>query len=55
MPWLFHNSLTDTSDGREILLPAPGASPDGTRTVGLVNGSVRKIPEAEFQTLWSRK
>lgn len=54
IPWLYRTGLTDTSDGREILIAAPMASPDG-RIVGFVDGSVRKIPEAEFQSLWNKK
>ncbi len=54
-PWLYRTALTDTSDGSEILIATPVASPDGQRTVGFVDGSVRSISEAEFQTLWSKK
>ncbi|MEO6785525.1 MAG: hypothetical protein ABI318_05265 [Chthoniobacteraceae bacterium] len=51
MAWLHRNSLTETSPANEVLLAAPVASPDGNRTVGFNDGSVRNIPETEFQTL----
>ena len=54
-PWLYQNSLTDTSDAGALLIAAPVTTPDGKRTVGFVDGSVRKIPETEFQRLWNRK
>jgi type II secretory pathway pseudopilin PulG len=54
-PWLYRNSLTDTSPANEVLLAAPVATPDGKRAVGFNDGSVKIIPEAEFQALWHRK
>ena len=54
-PWLYRNSLTETSPATEVLLAAPVASSLGERAVGFNDGSVRIIPEAEFQTLWNRK
>jgi type II secretory pathway pseudopilin PulG len=54
-PWLYRKGLTDTSDGKEILVAAPKAGPDGKRAVGFVDGSVRTIPEEEFQKLWNKK
>jgi Tfp pilus assembly major pilin PilA len=54
-PWLYRNSLTDTSPGNEVLLASPVATPDGKRAVGFNDGSVKVIPEAEFQALWNRK
>ena len=54
-PWLYRNSLTEASAGSEVLVAAPVASPDRKRAVGFNDGSVRVIPEAEFQMLWSRK
>ena len=55
MPWLYHNALTDTSDMREVHVAVPVATPDGNRWVLFVDGTVRNIPEAEFQTFWSRE
>ena len=55
MAWLYRNSLTETSPADEVLVASPVAMPDGKRAVGFNDGSVRIIPDAEFQTLWSRK
>ena len=54
-PWLYRSSLTETSPAEEVLVAAPVASPDGKRVVGFNDGSVKLIPEAEFQALWNRK
>ncbi len=54
-PWLYRKDLTETSDGNEILIAAPKAGTGGKRTVGFVDGSVRTISEAEFQSLWNKK
>jgi len=54
-PWLYRNSLTETSPASEVLLASPVATPDGKRAVGFNDGSVKIIPEAEFQALWNRK
>jgi hypothetical protein len=55
MAWLYQNSLTEKSPADEVLLAAPVAGQDGKRIVGFNDGSVRTIPDAEFQALWSRK
>ncbi len=54
-PWLYRSSLSEGSPGSEVLVAAPVASPDRKRAVGFNDGSVRSIPEAEFQGLWNRK
>ena len=55
IPWLYRSSLTDNSPGNEVLIASPKADSDGKRMVGFVDGSVKAISEAEFQTLWNKK
>ena len=54
-PWLYHSSHTETSPANELLLAAPVASSDKNRVVGFNDGTVKVIPEAEFQARWGRK
>jgi hypothetical protein len=54
-PWLYRPGLDITVVGNEILIAAPKTGPDGKRMVGFVDGSVKAISEAEFQTLWNKK
>ncbi len=54
-PWLYRNPMAATSDANEIVIAAPTAGPDGKRTAGFADGSVRTISEEEFQKLWSKK
>ena len=55
IPWLYRSSLTDNSPDNEVLIASPKADSDGKRMVGFVDGSVKAISEAEFQTLWNKK
>ncbi len=55
IPWLYQNTLNDSANAGEVLVAAPVPGPDGKRAVGFNDGSVRLMPEAEFQALWSRK
>ena len=55
IPWLYRSSLTDNSPDNEVLIASPKADSDGKRMVGFVDGSVKAISEAEFQTLWTKK
>ncbi|MEI6533762.1 MAG: hypothetical protein WCN98_00365 [Verrucomicrobiaceae bacterium] len=49
--WIYNNNLTDSSDGRALLLAAPVSSKNGKRLAAFNDGSVRSITEAEFQQM----
>jgi hypothetical protein len=53
--WLYRKSLTVESAADQILFAAPMATSKGKRLVGFNDGSVKMIPEAEFQKLWGGK
>ncbi len=55
IPWMYRSSLTENSPANEVLIAAPVAEANGMRIVGFNDGSVRSIPEGEFQALWSKK
>ena len=55
VPWLYRNTLTETASADEMLVAAPVATNKVERVVGFNDGSVKVVPEAEFQLRWNRK
>ena len=53
-PWLLFKGLSDSTDGSHVLIAAPSADATGHRIVGFNDGSVRSMPEAEYQRILQR-